>query len=660
LARATRVVVLGLDAMVPNTTERFVAEGIMPNIAKLAERGCLTRIRPVIPAQTPANWDTIATGATPGTHGVVQWGSHIPGEPVWEYHRAEAFNAGLCRAEYLWETAARAGLRSVVVNYAGYPPTTDSAVHIDWLFQPARSYFDLASPTVYHNCPDLDTPDPLALASASGWANLPPSRREPLESPLMVAPSSEGEGPRLHLLVVAEGDGYDKVLICSEKDASRPLAALGVGRWSEWVRGDFALDGQGAIEGAFRFKLLELSPDASRLVLYRSDAYPTDGRFCSDRALGRRLVEALGPYVHSGLTVERHCRGVLDWATTDEVLAAEARWWSRGARMALEATDAALVVLHWHILDCAGHRFVQMIDPTGGGYEPARAEEGWQTLRDYYRAADRFVGAFLEEFDDGQTAFIVVSDHGMPANARAVSLVNLFKERGWVALTDDGKGVDWSRSKVFFSQNHLWVNLAGRDEGGVVPPGEYEALRREVVETMRGLTDPENGRHVFSFVLPREDAPMVGLWGDYIGDVVYCYEGGYRWSGPEVLAMSEERVVFPCRGGNHGPMVPTYETETTSVMGILVAGGAGFRPGVAVPRLEQFKFCTTDVAPTAAHLLGLDPPAQSEGRVLHELLEGFAAERPERRLVPTARRIVHRPTRRPRPIRLQGDVTDEV
>ena len=73
--------------------ERFLAEGVLPNFGELVRRGCFTRIRPVIPAQTPANWNTIATGATPGTHGIIQWGTHIPGEPVWERHDADAFAA---------------------------------------------------------------------------------------------------------------------------------------------------------------------------------------------------------------------------------------------------------------------------------------------------------------------------------------------------------------------------------------------------------------------------------------------------------------------------------------------------------------------------------------------------------------------------------------
>jgi len=657
MAKARRALILGLDAMVPNTTERFLAEGILPNLARLAARGSMSRIRSCIPAQTPSNWDTIATGATPGTHGVVQWGSHIPGEPVWEYHRAEAFNAGLCRAEYLWETAAREGIHSLVVNYAGYPPTTDAAVHIDWLFQPARSWFDLAPPTVYHNCPELDTTDPIELRPAEGWANLPETTSPPLAAELAVAPSAEGPAPVLHLLATCNTEGVRIVLICAAKDAAEPLAMLQVGEWSEWVRAPFQPDGGEAVEGAFRFKLLEF--DGTRLRLYRSDAYPTDGRFCSHPDLGRRLVAELGPYVHSGMSVSLHCRGDLDWETAEQVMTAEAEWWASAAKLVMDATDARLLTLHWHILDCVGHSFVQRIDPTGGGYDPATADEAWKVMRNYYRAADRFVGAFLERFDDGETAFAVVSDHGMPANFKAVSLINLFAKQGWVALTPDGSGVDWAGSKVFFSQNHLWLNVQGRDEGGIVPADEVDALRDAVIAAMRDVKDPDTGQHAFAFVLPREDAAMVGMWGDYIGDVVYCYSGGYRWSGPEVRRMGEERVVFPCVGGNHGPMIPTYETDVTSVMGTLVIGGAGIRPGTRLPRLEQFKLCTTDVAPTIAHLLGIGPPAQSEGRVLHELLEGSYAELPVRTLTPTERKLVHRASVKPKPIQLQGDVTDE-
>ncbi len=652
---ARRTLMIGLDGMVPNVVERFFAEGAMPNLARLAERGCFTRIRPVIPAQTPTNWTTLATGATPGGHGIVQWGSHLPGELVSEYHREEAFNSGLCRAEYIWEAAARAGARSVVMNYAGYPPTTDSAVFIDWLFSPSRSYFDLAGATVYHNCPELATTDPLELAPATCWGRLPSPNA--LEAEVEIVPSEAGEGPRLHLLVWGMGDSYDRITLCREKRLDTVIAELFVGQWSDWLKGEFVLEGQ-QVEGAFRFKLLELASDGSRIRLFRTDAFPKPGALCSDVKVGRLLDTGVGPYVHSASSchLERHFG--LDWATLDELMAQEATWWARAARLAMDETDARLLVLHWHPLDFAGHALTGAIDPTAHDWDEANLESNWALLRGYYQAADRLVGEFLAQFDLEEDVFAVVSDHGSPGNKAAVSLVNAFLPKGWVTATPDGKSLDWAASQVFFVQNHLWINLQGRDEGGLVPMEEYEGLRKTLLEELKSLRDPDTGEHVFAFVLLREDAPMVGLWGDYLGDIVFCYSGGYRWSGPEVLAMGESRVVFPSGGGNHGPMIPTYETETTSVLGALVLAGPGVK-ATRVPKLDQARFCTTDVAPTLAALAGLPAPAQSEGRPLVELLES-AVPLPERRLTPTTRAIRHRPSTRPRPPQLQGDVTDEV
>jgi len=661
MPKAKRALLIGLDALAPKPLQKFLDEGVLPNLARMADHGCLTRILPAIPPQTPTNWTCLATGASPGRHGVVQWGSHIPGEPLHEFHSAEAFNAGLCRAEYLWEAAARCGKRSVVMNYAGYPPTCDAAVHIDWLFQPARSYYDLAPATTHHNCPEPDTSDPIELGPAEGWRNAPRSAQPPLEAEIAVAPAVAGTGPTCFALVTGGAEGYDTVAICPERDASAADAVLKTGQWSDWIRGDFIVEETDEkVEGAFRLNLVELSPDGRRLSFFREAAFPTDGRFCSDPALGRRLVETLGPYVHSAASCDVHRKGWLaDFAVVDKVMADEAEWWSGAARLVMDETDASLLVLHWHNLDAMGHTFIPKIEPTAYMYEPDRVEENWETIRGYYRAADRFVGAFLDKFDDGETVFAVVADHGMPGNIKAVSLVNVFKQRGWLALTDDGLGVDWPRSKLFFSQNHLWINLQGRDQGGVVPPERYASLRAEILAAMRDVKNPDTGEHALAFALTREDAPMVGLWGDHVGDIVFCYNGGYRWSGPEVLRLGEERVVFPGGGGNHGPMPPTYETDTTSVMGSLALLGAGIRAGVKLPKWEQFAVRTVDLAPTLAALLGIDAPAQNEGRVLQEFLADACTEGPERTLIATARPIVRRPAKKPTPITLQGDVTDE-
>jgi len=655
---AGKVLMLGLDALVPNMVEKFREEGLLPNFDRLFERGCFTRLLSAIPAQTPANWHTIATGATPGRHSITVWGAHRPTDPAAESHRDEAFNSGLCMAEYIWEAAARSGKRSVVMNYAGYPPTTDRALHIDRLYQPARSYYDIAPPTVYHNL-EAEAGQPIAWQEAEEWENLPESSLPPLEAEIRVEPASAGSGPVYHALLTAKGETYNTLTLCQSKDGADPLARLALGQWSEWLRADFRTGEMGQVEGALRFKLVECSPDAKRFRLYRSEAFPTDGRFCSDIEVGAELVEELGPYVHATMTAQLHvARGLLDWQTVDEALADEAVWWAEAARIAMDRTEAELLYLHWHLPDLVGHTLVPWVDPEGTEYTPEKAEEGWRQLRDYYGAIDRFLGEFHKRFPPDENVIAVATDHGMPANKKAVALVNAFKDRGWLRLTPDGKGVNWQESALFIDQNHLWINLQGRESTGVVPPADYEALRAEVQKTMRDIKDPDTGAHVFSFVLTREEAPTVGLAGEHVGDLIFCYAGGYRWSGAQVLGMGEQRVVFPCTGGNHGPMIPTYETEVSSVYAMLLMAGPGVRTGVREEPARKGSRRTVDVAPTLAHLLGIGPPAQSEGRVLHEFLEGFDAEEPERTLTPMARDLVSRPRPAPK-VQLKGDVTDE-
>lgn len=655
---AARVLMLGLDALVPTLVEKFEQEGILPKLGRLMRGGCFSRLLSAIPAQTPANWHTVATGATPGAHSVTVWGAHRPDDPVPEIHSEEAFNSGLCLAEYIWETAARFGKRSVVMNYAGYPATTDHAVHIDGLYQPTRSYYDICPPTVYHT---LESPagDRIAFQEAAGWSGLPQSTATPLSAEVHVAPASPGDGPTYHALLLAQGDGYDSLLLCEGKDAGDPIVRLSAGEWSDWVKAPFHTQEMGEVEGAFRFRLVECSADGKRFRLWRSEVFPTDGRFVSDPQLGRALVEELGPYVHAMMTAQLHVvHGLLDWETVDQALADEAAWWAAAAKMAMDRTGAELTYLHYHLPDLVGHTLVPGVDPEGTAYAPDKAEESWALLRDYYRAIDRFVGEFLQRFDLSEDVIAVVAEHGMPANKKAVSLVNAFRGREWLALSPDGRDVNWSESRLFFSQNHLWVNLRGREPSGIVPPEQYRKLRGEVQQAMRDIKDPETGEHVFSFVLTREEAPMVGLYGEHVGDLVFCYAGGYRWSGPEVLKLEEERVVFPCGGGNHGPMICTYETEVASVYGLLILAGNGVRQGIREAASEKGARRTVDVAPTLARLLAIEAPAQNEGRALQEFLVDLSSERPERRFTRTARHLVSKPRPR-RTVRLQGDVTDE-
>ncbi|MFQ5494963.1 MAG: alkaline phosphatase family protein, partial [Phycisphaerae bacterium] len=69
-ARVKRVVVLGLDGMEPALAERYMAEGKLPNLSRLAKEGCFTRLGTTLPPLSPVAWSTFLTGCNPGKHNI--------------------------------------------------------------------------------------------------------------------------------------------------------------------------------------------------------------------------------------------------------------------------------------------------------------------------------------------------------------------------------------------------------------------------------------------------------------------------------------------------------------------------------------------------------------------------------------------------------------
>ena len=68
--RAGRVLVLGLDGMDPSVVDLLMAEGRLPNFARLRQYGAYGRLRSMKPLLSPIIWTTVATGRPPSDHGI--------------------------------------------------------------------------------------------------------------------------------------------------------------------------------------------------------------------------------------------------------------------------------------------------------------------------------------------------------------------------------------------------------------------------------------------------------------------------------------------------------------------------------------------------------------------------------------------------------------
>jgi len=64
------MIILGVDGLDPDLLARFMADGKMPNFARLAQQGSFRRLTTSIPPQSPVAWSNLITGMNAGGHGV--------------------------------------------------------------------------------------------------------------------------------------------------------------------------------------------------------------------------------------------------------------------------------------------------------------------------------------------------------------------------------------------------------------------------------------------------------------------------------------------------------------------------------------------------------------------------------------------------------------
>ena len=608
--------------------KRFVEEGILPNLKKLGDEGIVTESYSSLPAWTPTNWATLMTGAHTGTHTVSRWFLNLP-NPRDQDSTVSAFVGAAVAAETIFEAADKAGLKSVAVHYPAAAPSRAELAHtIDGFGHPGygTSPFEITPAWGYTNIQDIDNAYRVKLNQAEGWQNLPASKSRPLEFPIDIVTKREGENQELvGLAIDAHGSGYDTVVVCVTRDGKTELGRSGVGQWSEWIGREFVVEGKKQ-DAAFRIKTVELATDASRLRLYRSQIIQLDD-FCEPPELGRELVERFGPYLEHASELP-FVWGIADLDTCYEEVAYQCQWIANVGKYLFEEKGFSLLYTHIHLFDYINHDFNAVVDPFCPGYDPEKAEEGWDAYREAYKIADQMFGTLLEGVPE-DTAIVVVSDHGVIPQFRATDVFGLLRDNGYLALKDssdafdpneDVDNIDMERTKVFVTpvrSFEIFVNAPEASE-------EYTRIQDEVLTLLRTWVDKSTGKCPVVVALPKSEAPLLGFWGDQCGDIVYFMEKGYVSGYPSGKAQGDDPYVWipDSFGAYHGPYLPTARTEVSSNMAFFLAWGSGLKKGYERPSDKLGYMHQTDVVPIVCHLLGIDPPDQAQGTVPRDFLEG--------------------------------------
>jgi len=153
---------IGLDGATFTVLDPLVAEGHLPNLSRLMERGVRATLRTTPHPLTPPAWTTLMTGRSPGNHG------------IFDFLRSELRKGGAyftlnnfrdIRAETIWTITSRQGGRVISLNFPLMAPPPDvSGAIVPGLLSFRHLRRNIHPSTLYDELKALDGFSPQALS----------------------------------------------------------------------------------------------------------------------------------------------------------------------------------------------------------------------------------------------------------------------------------------------------------------------------------------------------------------------------------------------------------------------------------------------------------------------------------------------------------------
>ena len=609
-AQVKKIIFLGLDGLDPKLTEQFMAEGKLPNLAKLASEGSYKRLRTTFPALSPVAWSTFATGVSPAKHNifdfldrslksylpqlsaarvsqptrVLHWGRlRIPlSRPVLELRR---------KSQPFWKILGKQGIGCTILRV----PITFPPEKFDGKLLSAMSTPDLKG-TQGSFSQFTTRIDKATYENGSRY----PLRRTTdgfegeIEGP---ADTFLESGPTLRIPFRIAGNSGAFELRFQEQSC-----ALKLGEYTGWLRLGFRTAIGSKAHGMARFLVTETGPEFS---LYMSPINIDPERpalpISHPAYYAIYLANLLGSYATLGMAEDTWAlnEGVID---EDGFLTQAYDIFEERTAMfleALESTRRGVVACVFDTSDRIQHMFFRRI---------GTSDRHAATIAKMYQRMDDLVGKTLP-FVQNATALFVLSDHGFCAFRRGVNINSWLRDNGYLYL-ENGKqesgpffeGVDWSRTRAYgLGLGGFYLNLKNRESCGIVAPGqEAEQLKLEIIAKLTALRE-ENGDVPIHAVYATTSL-YKGPYLDAAPDFVVGYNTGYRcsWDGAVGKVSAQALEDNPKAWSGDHCVDPAF------VPGVLFSNRkvAAVNPGIE------------DLAPTALTLFGLQPPAWMEGKAL--------------------------------------------
>ncbi len=593
-----KAVVVGLDGLDWEFTQKMIAAGRMPHFARLAREGMGQPLGTSVPPLSPVAWSNFISGMDAGGHGIFDF-MHADRErliPYFAMSKVEEVPPRLKLGKYVlpgsgeiellrrgpefWDVAERSGVPAWIYRMpANFPPSGRASRELSGMgtpdllgtygtfsFYTSALFFDrdVSGGEVY----PLDLWEDRAEGTLYGPDNPFLAEETKLSTPLAIY--FDSEEPVAEIVVGGE-DGERRV--------------LEVGEWSDWVPVAFEMVPTQTLPAAARFFLRALKPEVELYVSpLQIDPLSPALPISTPPDYAAELAEKLGRYYTQGIPEDSkiYTEEIFD---RDEYLSQAALVHDETVRQfehVLAELQGGLLFYYFGFTDQVSHLFWGSMDPEHPTYDPAVDPKYADVVPKLYEEADRIVGYALDHLPAGAT-LVVMSDHGFASWRRSFNLNSWLRDNGYLAVKNPNLAkdpglffnVDWSRTRAYgVGFNGLYLNIRGREAHGILEPGQGEALLAEIGQRLLATVDPETGQPAVTRVYPTakyfHDRGQLAVGPD----MVVGYAEGTRAANEGVLGELTREVIFDNTGrwtGDHG-------MDHESVPGVLYANRKLSRP----------------------------------------------------------------------------------
>jgi predicted AlkP superfamily phosphohydrolase/phosphomutase len=622
-----KVVVLGLDGLEPTLAEKFMAEGKLPNLARLKKDGTYARLRTTTPAISPVAWSSFMTGSEPSKHNIFDFLSRDPRTylPDLSSARIGRPKRTLALGKYLIPLSKPEvrGLRRSVPFWKilGEKGIASTVLRVPITFPPEKFKGHLLS--------GMCAPDLKGSQGTFAFFTEDAEKVRRREGGVAVLVRREGKVIRTEL------SGPENSLLKKPEEIRLPLAvtidAAAGGAWiaigkekafflkertfSPWIPVVFKPGLGMKVRGICRFRIASLEPKFEMYVTPLNidpdkPALPISHPFIYSVYLSKLL----GRFITLGEANDTWAlnEGALDEQAFLELTYSNHAEWEAMLTNALAKTPKGLVAVVFETTDSIQHMFFRYLDKAHPALKASPAKMSAAVVEDLYRKMDELVGRVAAGLGPRGVLF-VMSDHGFKSFRRGVNLNSWLRRNGYLTLvegrTESGewfKDVDWDRTRAYgLGLGGVYLNLKGREARGLVAPGaEAAALKAELARKLVDLRDGPNGPAAITRIYDR-DAVYAGPYKDNAPDLIIGYNEGYRASWDGVTGIVDDTVIED----NGKAWSGDHCIDPALVPGVLFSSLG----------LKTDKPSIMDIAPTVLELFGIAPPPHMDGRGLIDI-----------------------------------------